>query len=747
MSSPRNNTNQIGCDLLLISPFPDMEALKKLITSQAAYVRSDDKLFYINIYNNQCVEIPLEQIQRDQFDEKLSPNKQPKSLSNDQLKLICSITGHTHHCIKTFYDYDSALREALKSKTNLNGIAIEGFYLALIGKMNGLLLDLEKASTGTLANQLEKAEKNFEKTKQTYLLATPINTNNAKKDQPTSDKNYKDRFYARKKSGVGSSFEISRRKLDLFATLIDLYHSEARRIIFSNQLQKLSETKNTIPPLKKATSNETDLNLEENLQQIQLNPIDANIIKSKVSPNLANFQTTNNVQEIDDEINRLTTASPNSYYGNTYEDDKKIYITSNATPLEEKIKTIESDITKSDEEAKKIESTITEKKNTLIALKEAKKQNLNIRLFVEKELFHALLVKAQCDCYMQTYSNKKWENAKNQFEKPVKQVNRLPDTISEELLSLIEQLDDDQEALKQAVDTKLKTNVVLEKEQILEKSINNVIEEIKTLNKNNDTAQAQLEGEINDLEIKQTNLQKTKNELEQSKKIHMSSLDSLKKKAGKEFEETVGKIKNEIIDELQQLKEKISKSNDSVKTARKTRERSHSLPPQRKTPENNFLLLSEKKPTLPQQDPAAKKTSADIGTTFAVIVIAITNVILWPFIATLILGITTGAKMLAAKIKGKKNSVEQKPTNEEVEQRDPTTTRNNIKRKSFSPSEISPIKIDNTASSQSSSSYNNNNFKPSRSPHVNHTVFNRKHQNHEEENCKQKKGFLRRSIK
>ncbi len=82
-------------------PLPKVEKLYSLsLSTNAAYFREKDQLFYVNKEDKICCEIKLNSEQFAQFDDKLKPNPlrlSPLLLSEDQLKEITSITGHAHN--------------------------------------------------------------------------------------------------------------------------------------------------------------------------------------------------------------------------------------------------------------------------------------------------------------------------------------------------------------------------------------------------------------------------------------------------------------------------------------------------------------------------------------------------------------------------------------------------------------------------------------------------------------------------
>lgn len=98
----------IGCSLLLTTLPPEPNKLSQLpVTSNAAYVRFDKKLFYINKANNECILLNLDDSQLAQLDSKLKTNQlafnQFRYLAQIDLAPISAITNH-HHIEKTAWE-------------------------------------------------------------------------------------------------------------------------------------------------------------------------------------------------------------------------------------------------------------------------------------------------------------------------------------------------------------------------------------------------------------------------------------------------------------------------------------------------------------------------------------------------------------------------------------------------------------------------------------------------------------------
>lgn len=91
----------LKCNLVLMETSPHLDALDRLaISTNEAYVRvrrvndAVDTLFYVNRSTKKMDEIVLTPDKLVSFDTKLNPIGQEKTLSEDQLKNILSITGH-----------------------------------------------------------------------------------------------------------------------------------------------------------------------------------------------------------------------------------------------------------------------------------------------------------------------------------------------------------------------------------------------------------------------------------------------------------------------------------------------------------------------------------------------------------------------------------------------------------------------------------------------------------------------------
>lgn len=94
---------KIGCTLMRVFALPDKKSLIKLgmtesIISQAdsAYLRFEDRLFYLNRSHSLLEEVKLTPELLESFDQRLRPNVESRRLSQDELKTITAITGHAH---------------------------------------------------------------------------------------------------------------------------------------------------------------------------------------------------------------------------------------------------------------------------------------------------------------------------------------------------------------------------------------------------------------------------------------------------------------------------------------------------------------------------------------------------------------------------------------------------------------------------------------------------------------------------
>ncbi|HEX2548463.1 MAG TPA: hypothetical protein VHM20_01450 [Gammaproteobacteria bacterium] len=78
------------CDLTLIS-----ELNTANLNLQFAYIRTGDRLLYLNKKNSTSTPIDMEEEQLKQFDQEFKPNAIPRKLTFKELKKITNLTGHT----------------------------------------------------------------------------------------------------------------------------------------------------------------------------------------------------------------------------------------------------------------------------------------------------------------------------------------------------------------------------------------------------------------------------------------------------------------------------------------------------------------------------------------------------------------------------------------------------------------------------------------------------------------------------
>ena len=84
------------CNLVLTESPPEPSTLGDLpISSNEAYVRSGDQLFYINKAREECIKIEMTSAQLAEFDQKVSPTNEAKRLTANTLGDIIEITGYT----------------------------------------------------------------------------------------------------------------------------------------------------------------------------------------------------------------------------------------------------------------------------------------------------------------------------------------------------------------------------------------------------------------------------------------------------------------------------------------------------------------------------------------------------------------------------------------------------------------------------------------------------------------------------
>src|SRR5579862_9671092 len=139
------------CSLVFMESSPTLQTLSDLpIKSNAAYVRYADKLFYVNKAKNELLEIPIDKDSLKKFDTKLNPTKDAKTLHQNQLQDVRSITKHVH--LTTALTSESIFRAASLSKA-----AFAYLVLKLI-----------------IANQFNEAKNGLGKFKFPFDLKTPL---------------------------------------------------------------------------------------------------------------------------------------------------------------------------------------------------------------------------------------------------------------------------------------------------------------------------------------------------------------------------------------------------------------------------------------------------------------------------------------------------------------------------------------------------------------------------------------------
>lgn len=98
-------SKKIGMEKIKISKNHPCELIKIAeITSENlklnfAYIRMDDRLLYFNKKNNTSTQIELDEEQLQLFDNTFKPKSTPRSLSQNELKQITSLTGHTQNML------------------------------------------------------------------------------------------------------------------------------------------------------------------------------------------------------------------------------------------------------------------------------------------------------------------------------------------------------------------------------------------------------------------------------------------------------------------------------------------------------------------------------------------------------------------------------------------------------------------------------------------------------------------------
>jgi ankyrin repeat protein len=122
------------CNLLLMDDSPQKEALDSLpMTSNVAYVRVKDQLFFVNKTSKECNPLNITSNQFHRFDQAMNIERlcigKPRRLSNTELSDITSITGHTPTSINTSYlRYEFALDALNLEQMNLGEPEIKALH-------------------------------------------------------------------------------------------------------------------------------------------------------------------------------------------------------------------------------------------------------------------------------------------------------------------------------------------------------------------------------------------------------------------------------------------------------------------------------------------------------------------------------------------------------------------------------------------------------------------------------------------
>ncbi len=147
-----NSFNQSdSCNLISISSSPDAGALNSLsIESNMAYVRHERGLGYYNKRKNEYINIPANETKLKEFDEKLKPTESSKVLSEKELEIIASITGHTLLPDKNFllallcaYRCIRSITRDIWSKCADNGLSIFNHFEHVPTQLNKIVENIE----------------------------------------------------------------------------------------------------------------------------------------------------------------------------------------------------------------------------------------------------------------------------------------------------------------------------------------------------------------------------------------------------------------------------------------------------------------------------------------------------------------------------------------------------------------------------------------------------------------------------
>lgn len=123
-----------SCDLVLMQTPPDINSIHTLpITSNEAYVCTEDELYYVNKTNKECIKIATTPEMLKKFKQKLQPSNESRTLSKNELETITSLTKH--NLAETFDPrnvfYWMIKNEAHEIESKLINRAYQGIYQAI----------------------------------------------------------------------------------------------------------------------------------------------------------------------------------------------------------------------------------------------------------------------------------------------------------------------------------------------------------------------------------------------------------------------------------------------------------------------------------------------------------------------------------------------------------------------------------------------------------------------------------------
>ena len=100
------NDKMAACELVVMPSLPQEGAFKDYgIQSNAAYIRCEDKLFYVNKLNKEC--LPLTNVKLNEFDSQLQPSETARILSLDEISKISWLAKHAHKRPKPYLFYSA----------------------------------------------------------------------------------------------------------------------------------------------------------------------------------------------------------------------------------------------------------------------------------------------------------------------------------------------------------------------------------------------------------------------------------------------------------------------------------------------------------------------------------------------------------------------------------------------------------------------------------------------------------------